>query len=196
MDEKEKSLQEGYYFWSDKSINQISFFNNLILTICISMSTLAFKDIGINEIRFNFQNINWSLTFLVSSLIVFFLSIVIGFLVALSRLNDFRLTRHICSIKLKYFKRKGVEIKSSKERKEYSWFERNTILFTKLTNDIYINDDKLNNFIQTEKVDGFEEFDHLREISLNLGFGTWEKLKWQIYTFIFGLLLYIIGFLT
>ncbi len=196
MDGKETSLKKSYDFWTEKSINQLSFFNNLILTISISLSTLAFKDMGINEIRFNFQNINWSLTFLVSSLIVFFISIIIGFLVALSRLYDFKFTRHICSIKYKYYKEKGSELKSSKQRIVYFWFKRNTILFKILTNDIFINNDQVNHFIQSEKDDGFVEFDNLREITYNLGIGTWGKLKWQIYTFIFGLLLFIIGFLA
>lgn len=195
FEDKEQDLRNRYENWTDKSISQLSFFNNLLLAISVGLVTLVFKDMDISGVEFTFHKINYSITCLRISLVIFTISIFIGLFVALSRLYDFRLTRRICYIKYKYFKRTKNELKSTKTRGEYKLLKRIIMLITLPFTDKRINDADFDDFIISRIDDGFEKFDTLREITYNLGIGTWNMLNWQICTFILGMILFLIGFL-
>lgn len=193
--ESEERFKKNYDYWTDKSINQLSFFNNLLLTISIGIVTLTFKDLGISGIELTFHKINYTITFLIGSFLTLNFSILIGLFVALSRLYDFRLTRHICFIKYKYFKKTNKELKSTKNRSKFQLTKRIKMLINVIFTDKTINETDIDDFIESGKDNGFEKFDTLREITHNLGIGTWNMLNWQVITFIIGMILFLIGFL-
>ena len=103
MNEQEKKIklheyQEKYRFWTDKRISQLSFHNNLFIT-------LGFVVIGYfwserktiyTEITFNFDaDIDIQILLFLLAMLAVTASIITGFMLSLSRLYDLRLTSNI-----------------------------------------------------------------------------------------------------
>src|SRR5690606_14135236 len=94
-----KEYRDREVWWTEKSLSQLSFFNNLLLTLSIGFLTFAYKEFSFSHLHFNFNNPNWSLTLIVFSILFALISIVVGLLVAINRLYDFRLTRKVNQIR-------------------------------------------------------------------------------------------------
>ena len=96
--EKQKEYSDRHRFWSDKSIQQLSFSNNLLLTISIAAFGYFFgkrEQIYEELIIDTSLPVDWTATFFVLGSILLWLSILGGTLLTVTRLYDFRLSRHI-----------------------------------------------------------------------------------------------------
>lgn len=87
---KEREYKDRIVRWQQLSIKQLSFVNNLILTL-----SLLFFGFSINYNFLKFNDNKWLFLFQITSLLMLSLSFVLGVYTAISRLYDFRLTTEL-----------------------------------------------------------------------------------------------------
>ncbi len=185
MEENTKEKLEKYTtrnrYWTEKTINQLGYSINLFTTLGVGLIGYLVT----NREKFpKFEYIkgtciNYILMFYYISLILIFLSIILGFSAVLSRLYDFRLTRHLSITRKRFLQRKNTIIDSkivdiSKEK------------YTKVfwSNVFGKTDFIRENHYENNKV--IEQFEKLRKDKKILGAYTWRMHKLQIVIFIIG----------
>ena len=174
LDEKEKEkkaeeYQNRYRFWTDKRISQLSFLNNFMLTIGIALITYIWT----KEISFYMTStIDWKITFLFITLASSFMSVLSGFILAMSRLYDLRLTSNILLTRKRALK-KDIKLNNVKNQKNNFW-ESLKILVDVIGNfeDYKINSNDISN----------EKFKKLKASSNAIGSFTWRLLNIQVNT--------------
>jgi len=177
-------------FWTDKAINQFGYSINLFTTIGIGLlGYLVTNRNKISKLEYiKDGDINYTLVFYYSSLIIIFISILFGFISILSRLYDFRITRHLALTRKRFLKRKKAKeglidskiIDISKDN-YCTVFRKN--LFEKIE---FINESHFENGNVPE------QFEELRKSSKILGAISWKTHKIQILFFMIGIL--VLGF--
>lgn len=182
--------------WSEISINQLSYYNNLLLSLQILFLSYSFKPEQIKLILFTISNMCWSETSMIISIILTAISILIGLLISITRLLDFKLTRQINQIRQRMLKYSKIKLdKSSPD--SYSFWKRNFLLFSKQPS-ITIEECKLfkKKLTLSEKTKILCNFRKLRNLSHNLGISTWRYTKIQTLIFALSISSYIIALLT
>ncbi|RLD61152.1 MAG: hypothetical protein DRJ01_08420 [Bacteroidetes bacterium] len=177
-------------FWTDKAINQFGYSLNLFTTVGIGL--LGYLVTNRNKFpEFEYikdGDINCSLVFYYSSLVIIFISVLFGFISILSRLYDFRLTRHLALTRKRFLKRK----------KSKDGLINSKII--DISNDNYCKAFRKNVFGKIEFVNETHfdngtvssQFEELRRNSKILGAVSWKAHKIQIVFFVIGIL--VIGF--
>ncbi len=177
---------ENKTFWTDKAITQLGYSINLFTTV-----EIAFLGYLINS-KSNFPIIEISceaefsciLFFYISAIILVILSTGYGFLAILSRLCDFKLTRHIVSSKEKH----PLESKESRNNKCYTIDIKMIKYYPFLCKCIRGKIDKIS--AQDNKRTIIKKFNKLRLVTEILGNITWSYHKYQILLFFISLILY------
>ncbi len=196
----DKELLQEYHErnkrWGDKSLSQLSFFNNLILTLGVGFLSIGYQDLNNQTFIFSIDNIDWKLTTSLSSIIFVSLSIFVGLLVGINRLWDFRLTRQINQIRQRMYEHSEVKLDQRTPNK-YSLKNRLFLyyrLFREKFPRITIEQCReYNDLSEDEKQKIKSDFRELRKIVHNLGLNTWSNTRYQVVTFSLGILLFVIG---
>lgn len=199
MTDEIKNYTERHRNWQNKAIEQLSFANNFLLTISTGLLAILFdKNILIDSefCLFNCE-IDKSFTFYLFSLLFILLSIIFGVFVLVSRLYDFRLSRHITLVRLKFYcKNKNLITNENKyaavlssDDFNYPNFQQRIETISKV---IFV---KINFLTKTEmktsKTDfPKEKFKSIREFSYRLGIISWKWTKLQGLYFLSGTILY------
>lgn len=186
----EKKYHERYVRWQDKTREQLSFFNNLLLTISIGFLSFAYDRL----FQDSFCNSKFIILILFISIISIILSIIVGLICVFSRLYDFRITAQINQVRYWVYKYNKQTFKD-KSPTLFIKGKRFFLLFNVICNKypkISIEKCKVNKINEDFK----SEFEELRSISHNLGLGTWNKLKYQIVLFFIGIVLFAIAQLS
>lgn len=191
-----KEYHERNTRWTDKSIRQLSFFNNLILSLGVGFISFAYKNIAANSLAFTLSSIDWPITLSVLSFVSIGLSIFFGLLVGLNRLWDFRITGQINQIRQRMYEHSEKKLDESTPKK-YKMADRiklNIRLFREQYPRITIEQCKEFNTLETTKKENIEkDFRDLRRITLNIGLSTWKKTKCQTVLFGLGISLFVIS---
>lgn len=171
-DEKEKKAEEyqnRYRFWSDKRISQLSFLNNFMLTIGIAL--IAY--IWTKEINFYItSSIDWKITFLFITLVLSFISALSGFMLAMSRLYDLRLTSNILLTRKRALKN-DIKLNPIKNQKNNFYSSLKILVSVVWDYENYkISSNDINN----------EKFKKIQEASHAVGNLTWNLLNIQMLT--------------
>ncbi|MDR1348132.1 MAG: hypothetical protein LBJ63_06880 [Prevotellaceae bacterium] len=100
---KEEEANEAHRYWKNMALKQLSDANNWVLVAATTFLSFGIvrKDISV---QFSLCNIDWALTLYVVFLLCSLLSILIGCVVLISRLFDFRITRTITDVKKRFYK--------------------------------------------------------------------------------------------
>ncbi|MBX6362118.1 MAG: hypothetical protein IRZ03_18850 [Acidobacterium ailaaui] len=174
--------------WTDRTLSQLSYYNNLLLSLGIGFLAFAYKMARLENISFSYKDIDWSLTMYVISLIMTTLSVLLGFIIALNRLYDFRITRQVNQVRQITWEHSNTKL-DEETPEEFSWWKRTILIFKcllenypKITRE---RCKKLKEKDEEEKRKFNEEFILLRKYSHNLGIATWSETKIQ--TALFGL---------
>lgn len=190
-DKKQEEYSERQRFWSDKSIQQLSFSNNLLLTIAIAAIGYFFgkrEKVYKKLIIDNSLPIDLTTTLFVVGSMFIGLSILGGILLALTRLYGFRLSRHI-SLTRKRACKAGKLLNDERLRPPplrtaicdifYVFFKYENVT-------IYRQEYRTQYKIITKK------FKVLRKLSLSFDKATWFLLNFQFVLFTVGILMYVI----
>lgn len=191
MSEMENKFHERYIRWRDKTRDQLSFFNNLLLTISIGFLSFVFANEQYSQ-KLEICSVNQSF-YIIMSVFLILISIFSGLLVANTRLYDFRITAHIIQI------RSWVNEKLPFQTHNYGiWLKFILILkviFGKCRKIEYRNCVKLEYMSKTEKRDFLKNFRNLRCDAHNLGSLTWLNLNFQILFFLLSIIFFVISHL-
>lgn len=187
-DKKRIEYSSRYRFWTERAIKQLSFENNLLLTVAIAALGYFWKEKPANYyILIKFDNSpNWPILFFVLGTIFVSVSIFFGFMLSLSRLYDMRLTRHILSLrqsaaKEKYLLADAELLDSNYVRQFYTMFK----VFLN-----YRNYKIPKSYIESKNNNLTERFNKIRQYAKDFGDLSWCNLKIQAFAFLFGILFY------
>ncbi len=191
--EFEKKYRERYVRWSEKTRDQLSFFNNLLLTFSIGFLSFVLTQEKYSEnleVPFIIEN-----AFIISSVILILLSVLVGLLLVINRIYDFRITSHINQVRhWTFMYSNGMEL-SNRSSINYKCFHRLVLsikVITKNFDKIKFHEcEKLNSKSDIEIEQFFQKFEQLRAISHNLGIATWTNLKWQIGLFLLSIICFV-----
>jgi len=187
---QKREIQEKYRFWTDKKVSQLSFHNNILLSIGLAVcgyfwaelnnifSTLV-VDLG--------ANIDWSAIVFIAAFIAIAASITSGFILSLSRLYDLRLTSKIILIRVRSLDK---EISITDEELSLPSFGKSMkTLFSVFLNypDYDITKEEIKSGMALQ-----EKFTVLRQHSRDLGFSTWSLVKCQTLSMLIGILLLLL----
>jgi len=96
--EKLKEYQARYHFWSDKRVSQLSFQNNIFLTISLAIMGYCWKERSsvYTELLIDTRlKVEWKIVLFFIGMIFLSYSIITGLLLTITRLYDLRLTSNI-----------------------------------------------------------------------------------------------------
>lgn len=180
LDKKErlKEYQEGYRFWSDKRISQLSFQNNIFLTIGLTMMGYFWKERSsvYTDIIIDLSlKIEWKIVLFLIGIAILFYSIIAGLLLAISRLYDLRLTSNILLTRKRAID-ENVSINDEKFPKASNFKSIHSfwLLFTKY-NEIEIARDD----VKSDNTQLQSKFTKARKLSTDIGICTWTLVKHQ-----------------
>jgi len=206
--DKLQEYSERHRFWSGIAISQLSFSNNLFLTISIGLFGYCF-DKGLNDITTG--KIISLPTLYIISLGFLLLAVLYGIMTTFSRLLDFRITRELTQMRKKIFKINSTILRDSEYAEEISDpkicdricsnFMAISVIFTgyskiSISNNINIKEIKKsektnenNPFVSDENFKN--KYNKLRKLAHNLGSVSWKYLGYQMLTFFLGAFCYL-----
>ncbi|UYN87612.1 MAG: hypothetical protein KIT51_04955 [Cyclobacteriaceae bacterium] len=199
---KKNEYSKRHSFWTAQALEQFGYSINLFTTITIGFLgyLVSIRD-KFPDLQFYWDGeIHWPLVLYFSTLITLFISIAIGFVSILSRLTDFRISRHLSLTRKRLLSQKKNVEEDKIEDKErlinsgisdtskYSYYEtfKNNVI-KKID---FINQTDFKN-IESMK----EKFERLRAESRILGDITWAAHKTQIIFFLIAIFMYCITFI-
>lgn len=175
--------------WTQTTINQLSFFNNLLLSLGVGFLAFSFNPDLLKNLKFSLNEIDWSISFLALSVVSIVLSIVLGLITSIARLKNFRITRNINQIRQWTYEHSEKLLDESTPEK-YKRIKRTFIIFKKQPQ-ISIEECKAYNQI----VDFNLRFRELRNLAHNLGLNSWNYTKKQTILFGFSVAFYLCSIL-
>lgn len=199
MTDEEKNYIERHRHWQDQAVNQLSIANNFLLTISTGLLAFVFDKDLFSKMHFSICicNIDKSMTFNAFSLFFIILSIWTGIIVLISRLYDFRLTRHVTLVRQRFYLKNENRITEENQyaavlsHKDFNyptfWQRVDTIvkvLFIKIE---FLSENEMS---CVKTVFPEEKFNSLRELSYRLGAISWKWTKLQGLYFFIGALFY------
>ena len=192
-----EEYQARYQLWTSRAVEQFSFSNNLLLIISIASLGYFYKE---GQDKFTDLTIwwfsgpiNWQATFFSIGTVFTGLAIIFGVIVALARLYDFNLTRHIALIRKRIFSKHNEifpdEVVNEKKITE-SLLDLINILIRfghyKISKDLCAEyNDELKN-----------KFKEIRAVTNGFGKLSWVAFRFQISSFLLGLFFYILLMLS
>lgn len=196
LDFKLQEYSERNSRWIDIAMSQLTFLNNLLITLAIGFLAFAFDKLKNTDIRFLPTNIDWQITLYMISFLLLSLSIFIGILAAQNRLLNFRITRNINQTRYRVLQYSGVILDTSTV-KEYSWYKADLLQFKYLfsacrPDKICIEECK--DIVDKQNKENLEsKFKILREWGHNLGVSTLRKVNLEIFCFATGFISYVLA---
>jgi hypothetical protein len=176
--------------WRDLSVNQLSNVNNAFTSLGIGFLAFIFKPDLISNLTLSLSEAESKPTFLCCSLVLLISSIALGLIVLLTRLYDFRISRHIALTRqrtMEFYKTKKGLLPNSKHEK-INIFHR-LCAFFKL---VFCRIDFVtrNDIEKKEKSFVKDKFISLQRFADILGSATWKWLKMQILFFLLSIISY------
>lgn len=174
---KKQEYQDRYRFWSDKRIAQLSFHNNLLLTLGIAVIGYFWSErnnIYTKLIIDCEADIDWIIVFFLIGIMSAVVSVTTGFILSLSRLYDLRLTSNITLTRKRAID-KSVEIKD-KDTQKTGFIQSFLVLIAVLWDyqEYKIRKCEIENTVVFQ-----DKFNKIRQKSSDLGASTWGLMKWQ-----------------
>jgi len=166
---------ERHRTWQNNTINQLSFANNFLLTISIGFLAYVFRE------EKNIQTLFDKSIFNLLTLICVILAIYEGILVIISRLYDFRISRHISLVRKRFYNKMRNEMVKTLPHSDFPKPNLcvrvnaiRKIIFCKVE---FLTQREILKL--KEKKLNMERFNSLRELSNTLGIISWIGLKFQ-----------------
>lgn len=189
-----KEYQERSIRWAEQFRAQLSFYNNLLLTLSIGYLSFTYKPKAFENLHWTLsdEKTDFSLTFTVSSIWLVALTILLGLLLAINRLQDFKITKHINEVRKWMYEYSDRKMDQQSPAK-FIWNKR--LLLSFQTYPLIILEDCLNfNTASQENKDQLKhKFRSLRNIAYNLGLNTWTLTIIQTVAFGLSVCCYLIG---
>ena len=192
---------ERHRHWQEQAVNQLSIANNFLLTMSTGLLAFVFDKNLFAQMHFTIRicDIDLSKTFYGFSLFFILLSIWTGIIVLVSRLYDFRITRHVTLVRQRFYQNnkekisvedKNAAVLSARDFKYPSIRQRVVAIFKVLFVKIeFINSEEMS-YVKADFPSA--KFNSLRELSFWLGAISWKWTKLQGLYFFISALFYCI----
>jgi len=177
--------------WRDISVTQLSNTNNILLTLSSGLLAFCIEKEKAFKFRIDLcKEIDWLATTYWVFIFLLGLSITYGIGVLLSRLYDFKISRHIALTRQRFYEKHELGL-SYEDLEDSSCNDRMCvliqILFCKLP---FITRKEIENIVDQEKVK--DKFKRLRTMANILGKASWRWTKIQVSLFLISGLIYLI----
>lgn len=191
MDEKLNELKDCHKRWQDISINQFGYVNNWFISIGIAFITFAFDKASLSKISFSeYSEFDWN----IATLILVVISIVYGLISALSRLYDFRLTRHITLTKQRFYESNEDNLENYEFSKPSFCEKIEALEFILFKDLLFLSRSESKNILKQIELE--ERMKTLRKTSNALGIITWDCLRMEIIFLALSIICYTIYLLN
>lgn len=176
--------------WRDISTQQLSFSNNILITIAAGYLVLIFDKSELRKVEINLNSsIDWPILLYFVSVLLAIAAILLGVMVMINRLYDFRISRHIALTRKRVYKKHTEVLSESTLGAISSWdiiTGQFNIMFKKIE------------FIAIDEIDSFEankesistKFNLLRRQSKVIGSTSHKWTKIQILLMLVSLIIY------
>jgi hypothetical protein len=185
---------ERHVRWSDKNSSQLSFYNNLLLTLGVGFLSFAYQDSKLMGFEFSLKEIDYSVTTYVFSILAIMFSIFTGFVASIGRLYDFRITSHIILVRQRVLQHSHLRI-DEKTPQKFSYFRRMLLPYKLFFSDFPSITLEQCKAWRRDKNHLTEQLSKIRAISFNLGLATWHRIKWQTLLLLTAIIFYVISIL-
>ena len=192
MNEKLKDYKERHIRWQNSTINQFGYTNNIIITIGIAFLAFAFDKDFLSTFSISKESVfNLKMLIHVIIIICLLISIGCGIMTTLSRLYDFRLTRHIALTRQRFYDKKTDVLP------DYSFPKTKCKKLISTSCKIIFGNIELLTKKQTlqlkEDVDLMNKFNMQRNLANTLGELSWKYMKWQLHFLFISIFAYSIN---
>jgi len=196
MADKLQEYKDRQKEWRDISITQLSTANNILLTLSSGLLVFCIDKKKVGRIYIDFSlPVNWQLATYWASVFLLGLSILFGIGVLLSRLYDFRISRHLALTRQRFTKETEGQELPYNDLGSFKRIDRVKALFAITFQTMpFINPDDIKKLLENNKLKN--DFQYLRRTSDKLGSGTWRWTKIQIGLFLVSGVVYLIHQLT
>ena len=186
--DKFQVLKERENKWHEISMNQLSFYNNLLIVLGTGFLAFVIKEFKPAGIAFSWAKAEWYATTITISICSMTVSIFLGLLCGFNRLVDFRYTHRVNNLRRKLYDKNFVK-----------YGEGNYNLKLKSSWRYWFKDADFFKAAETEyngeatsvkdKISGCSKLiDQLGKLTRNL-------LRWQIALFLIAILFFVISFI-
>jgi hypothetical protein len=195
----ESNYIERHRRWQDQAINQLSTANNFLLTISTGLLAFVFDKEVFSKIHFSLclREVSKSMTLYGFSLAFILIALTTGIIVLITRLYDFRLTRHIVFVRQRFYsknkdkitdKNKNAAVLSDNGFDTPSFLQRLNSIFKVL----FVKIDFITKEQMSLPKESFptKEFRSIREHSHRLGIISWKWTKLQALYFLVAVCFY------
>lgn len=180
--------------WRDISVTQLSNTNNVLITLSSGLLAFIMDKSEKNQFIINFSHkINYETATYWCSVFILGISLCYGISVLLTRLYDFRISRHIILTRQRFYKSYINDVNHTKELSrsdlgKFNWKDRVSIFWSI----IFCEFPR----IETTRIDNKEniddDFKKIRIMSKVLGTATWRWTKIQVFLFLLSGFIYLI----
>ena len=191
MDEKLRDYKERHIRWQDISLTQLGYTNNILLSLTIGFLAFAFDKEFLTTLSFSKDSIfNLKMCFYILTILSLLISIGYGVLTSISRLYDFRITRHIVLTRQRFYdecknKPKALpDYNFPRPRFKLRFKTLCCVLFKQID---FIDKKEIKNLLQNELSE--KNFNELRRTANTLGILTWRLLKIQFLFLVISMIL-------
>lgn len=201
MDGKLKEYKERHTRWQNIAIDQLGTTSNIIFSLSVGFLAFAFDKEFLSTFSLSYGCVfSCKMFFYILSIIFLILSISCAVVLSISKLYDFKITRHINWVRYAYHKDvvkvqpDTIDIKElPADGFEFPKFkERICTFFTILLTDIKLLSKKEILEIKKDSII-ISRFKDLRKLSHNLGVISWRNMKMQLLFLLISLILYSIN---
>ncbi|WKZ74554.1 MAG: hypothetical protein QY303_10410 [Vicingaceae bacterium] len=178
--------------WREISVTQLSNTNNVLLTLSSGLMAFCFNKNTITNIYLDLNHdISWIKATYLIAILLLAVSMCYGISVLISRLYDFRISRHIALTRQRVYEHQDGKTLNNDDLGEFGFFDRLCafcqVVFCKLPF-IKIHETKKSDYDQTLN----DNFKKLRKLSKVLGNASWRWTKLEVIFFLLSCLTYFI----
>lgn len=179
--------------WAERSVTQLSNANNILITISAGLLAFCFEKNTFRSLYLSLDaKVDWALFFYVLSILLLVISIAYGLSVLLSRLYDFRISRHLALTRQRVFKLHSLSLPAD-DLGPVIFVDRITIIFQIFFVRLpFITKTELVSYSQGGQTE--INFNSLRKYSNVLGTCSWIWTKFQILCFVLSIIFYTAHF--
>ncbi len=190
--DKLKEYKQRQKEWREISVTQLSNTNNILLTLSSGLMAFCFDKNTITNVYLDLNHdISWDKTTYVIAIVLLAISMCYGISVLISRLYDFRISRHIALTRQRVYEKQDGKTLNDDYIGEFGFCDRvcafSQVIFCKLPF-VKMEETKIKELDQTLEV----KFQKLRKLSKILGTSSWLWTKFEISLFLLSCLTYFI----
>ena len=195
MDDKLNEYKERHVRWQDITLTQLGYTNNIILTLTIGFLAFAFDKEFLSTFSCAKDSIfSLKMCFYILTILSIIISIAYGVMTSLSRLYDFRITRHIDLTRQRFYddcKNIPKALPAYDFPKPIFKLRFKTLCHVLFRQIDFIDKKEIKDLLKNQQTK--KNFNELRRTANTLGILTWRLLKAQFLFLIISLILYSIN---